>query len=740
MKQLSYLFIGAAAMMLASCSQEEIFIEKEDSVKAIFSVNVPDNFITRSVADGSTASQLYVAAYDAETSALQIFPEPGEIGVDGATVELNLVSGKSYTIIFFAASAQAMEEGVYVLNQTDGSLSVQYSNMTSEGNLADAYDCFYSKFNIGKVNGAITPQSITLSRPVAQVNWGTNDLADVVDTFGADGAYIQTKLVANLYTNMNLLNGDVSDNQEVTLPPFAIAQNEEYPTESGYAYLAYQYVLASSIPQNIDLKLLVSNAGNVALPQYQEATINLDQVSVQANYQTNVYGSLLKGQSTKTVDRDDWLGIQYLVWDGKTKTTPAIDTKAKTVTITTPEELAGFADYVNQGLFGNSLSGYTVTLENDMDMGGYEYPMIGEAYRNALKSVSGKTFQGVFDGQNHYIKNLKVTGTKKTIIFGQVTQAPSAAFLTGLEGNKAEFKNVNFVNVEIDGLTNSNEQAAVVGLVIGGATVSNVTVLSGKVFSDEGAAGIVGRILNSGNVDNCVNYADISITTQNAGGIVGVAYEAKSPGMNISDCTNYGTITGSNTVNTNKVIGGIVGLSAANVSKCVNNGQVGDNLVTQYVGGIVGYSNSCGSIKNCINNGNVKGNSMVAGILAFAGGIGYTLQEVIEISGNINNGALESNGQGGGILCQNSWTLNVFGNTNNAPYIQAKAQAAGIDSQALINANKPQGSNGYVNYGPGNINKTPIDKITGSQVNLNYIGTIMIDNVVYTNGNLPDGY
>ena len=737
MNKLNYFLLAATALSLASCSQDEInFPENNGDASLHFSVKLPSTFASRSVGDGTAATTLWVMAYTADGSFL--FTNEGDTQFDSdgsANVNLELAPNQSYKIVFFAGSQTALSgtSPVYSIDSDNGTLSVNYANMTSEGNLADAYDCFYYTYPVENATVGSFNSTIELTRPVAQINWGTDDLSntEVAAKFGTDGAYIQTRLTATPYTTLDFLTGEVGGNtEEIEFPAFAIPSDETYPAPNatGYSYVALEYLLApSSAEASMDFTLWISNAGdtNSSSPNVNSVFIDVQEVSVQANYQTNIYGSLITDQTTITVSKDDWAqGMKpELIWDGKTKTTPKINTTTKTVSITKASELAGLADIVNGGILrpGNNLADYTVTLENDFDMNGGEFPMIGSGTR-LTNNISGSAFQGIFDGQGHTISNMVIKGSSSAGLFG-ANGLVGVGFIANLNGANAQVKNITFENLQIS--APYNEQASVIGFLSNGASVSNVIVKSGSITAKEGAGGIVGRALGTGNIIGCENHASINVTDYSAGGIAGVAYETKSPGINITNCKNYGDITGAN-----DGIGGIVGLNAAYVTGCENYGSVGKDCTAKYCGGIVGYMNSSGSIVDCTNNGDIYATSMAAGILGFPGGITYDLTTVFEITGNTNNGSVTSSGQAAGITCQNSATIYLDNNTNNAPFIKASGNAAGIDCNALISGG-PNGNDngsyekGYVNYGT-NTNLTPMDNITGNKTSDSWIGTVWL--------------
>ena len=81
--------------------------------------------------------------------------------------------------------------------------------------------------------------------------------------------------------------------------------------------------------------------------------------------------------------------------------------------ISTAEELAGLAKLVN---LGNTFSGKTVVLKEDIDLENKEWTPIGKSLE--------KSFQGTFEGGWHTVSYLKVTRTNENVgLFGYVADA-----------------------------------------------------------------------------------------------------------------------------------------------------------------------------------------------------------------------------------------------------------------------------------------------------------------------------
>lgn len=731
-KMKKILLFAAAGLTLASCSQDDIKNSNVGGDALIsFELKLPDGYKTRDMGDGQAATALRVLVYDAENDTYELtYKGEGVFNEGGATVNLQLVSGKSYKFVFFATSSTALDEElpVYVLDGPNQTLTVNYANMTSDGNSADAYDCFYNTSSVTDVNAGATPVPVVLTRPVAQINWGANDVADVAETYGMEGEFIESRLTIKAYTTLNFFSGVVSgDEDNVMLPPFTIPTGSYPAGVSDVTYVANQYVLVPASNNNLNMELWISNAGdpdNTTGP-YDSVTISVESAPIEANYQTNIYGPLLTDPTDSgiVISKSEWaMGYNPDIhWDGEKSTTPELD--GKTYRIKKASDLKGLADMMNRG---NTLSGSTITLEDNFDMGGYEFPMMG-SFTDYKLFQTGTFFQGILDGQGHTISNINIKGSSST-----------AGFIACVSGSGAKIQNIIFDNITVNGT--STDQAGAIGYVKSGATVSNVTVKSGSIYSKEGAGGVVGRVSGTGTVTGCTNYADVTVGNQSGGGIAGAGYNTTTGGITISNCTNYGTVTCAGTGQNNQVIGGIVGVSGSNVIGCVNYGSVGNSPASiSTVGGIVGIQYSCGSIKNCQNYGEIQGSNYVGGILGWAGGNSYTLKEIIEISGNTNYGTLITNGSAAGIMTINRCTVNLSNNTNDAKLINANnGSAAGIVNGGYAAGNgTPTGGNGYINYLSGNVNLTPSDKIIGRTTNDNYLGTVWIDGAPYKDGAFP---
>lgn len=226
----------------------------------------------------------------------------------------------------------------------------------------------------------------------------------------------------------------------------------------------------------------------------------------------------------------------------------AVDDTNKTIIISSAEELALFANEVNNSGKANHYSGFTVKLAADINLNGKLWTPIGQ-------TGSGQ-FAGTFDGQNHtisnmYINNIDESGNCSTGLFGWLNNAT----VKNLTIDGSNVAGHHYVGVIAGYIETENS-------VIESCHVKNATVSCTAVNSDangDKCGGIVGYAGNTGtSVKNCT-VSDSTISAgRDAGQVVGAA---KS--VNVSSCsaTNVtvaanGTSTGANI--RNEVIGRVL--------------------------------------------------------------------------------------------------------------------------------------------------------------------------------------
>ena len=237
--------------------------------------------------------------------------------------------------------------------------------------------------------------------------------------------------------------------------------------------------------------------------------------------------------------------------------------KLTSYTVTTSKQLMDWAEEVRNG--NRSLD---CTLAADITLTEPWTP-VGTDYQNP--------YTGTFDGNNHTIRGLTVTGSNEY------------AGLFGYIGSGGTVKNVKLADVQIT----SDYQYAYVGGVAGNndGAIENCSV-SGRVRGYS-AGGVVGQQY-SGSITLCNSSATVQGTSQ-VGGVVGYT----NYGVTLTACYATGDVTAENNNTAGTFFaGGVVGSNGGNLTACYATGKVTGGTGSIYVGGVTG-SNDSGTLTAC---------------------------------------------------------------------------------------------------------------------------------------------
>ena len=223
------------------------------------------------------------------------------------------------------------------------------------------------------------------------------------------------------------------------------------------------------------------------------------------------------------------------------------------------------------------------TLTDDINLTGKEWTPIGD-YDNR--------YTGTFDGGNHTISGLTVTGSDEYAgLFGYI----------GKDGGTV--KNVVLENVQIT----SDYQYGYVGGVAGYSrgNIENCSV-SGSVSSRCTAGGVVGQQFG-GSITLCGSSATVKGTGE-VGGVAGKTDNSAT----LTACYATGNVTFERASTINTFAGGVVGLNGTGsiLTACYATGNVtgtGTGTGSCYVGGVTG-DNASGTLTACYHaTGTVSG-------------------------------------------------------------------------------------------------------------------------------------
>ena len=265
------------------------------------------------------------------------------------------------------------------------------------------------------------------------------------------------------------------------------------------------------------------------------------------------------------------------VWDGTVAEGFAggSGTEGDPYQIATAEQLAYFSQYVNNNYAYDEYFKLTndIVLNSSLDGKPLEWTPIGNG---------NNAFMGTFDGNNHTIEGVYVTGEKDYVgLFG--------------ESQQCVIKNLSVINSSVSGNINvggiigllkgsSITNCSYSGYVTGRAQVGGICGCAGSIkssvedcyfigeikavaidaFTPESIGGICGRLLSSGEIINCLSYGTINVNDENAT-CLGAICGSPEGNCNIVNCyynkdvcdvtDNYGTglesveMTGSNVLN-----------------------------------------------------------------------------------------------------------------------------------------------------------------------------------------------
>ncbi len=264
----------------------------------------------------------------------------------------------------------------------------------------------------------------------------------------------------------------------------------------------------------------------------------------------------------------------------------------ETIYINNAQELMALADKCSLDTFS---IGKTVQLTADIDLVNVDF-------------ISIPSFGGIFDGNGHTIKNIKLTNAGSNLgLFRYVEETGIVRNLNVTGTIKPEGTQKN-----IGGIVGSNK-----------GRITNCR-FTGTINAKDNIGGIAGINEPNGYISNCTVFG--TITGHNySGGIVGqnhgiIIQSTNESYVNTSDYDvsikldeiNLSRLNASGNIISYTDTGGIAGYSNGILQSCINNGKIGYQHVGYNVGGIAGRQS--GYISNCKNYGEIYGRKDVGGI------------------------------------------------------------------------------------------------------------------------------
>ena len=521
---LLFTMLAASTMMLATgCSSSDDTVATQESNLATVSFSVQADAVagTRAISDGSGADELIYRVFDKDGNSVGTLAKKTETGLTdlltGHKVTLYLAKGQTYKVAFWAQDANCT---AYTVDDNMG-VTVNYAGVNND----ETRDAFFKTVDV-TVTGDMSVD-VTLKRPFAQINVGCT--TDDWNAAQASNINVKTSAVTikDAATKLNVIDGTVSGNQDVTyaaanIPTETLKVDADGDgTKEEYKYLSMCYIL----PNETTTGAAKTTAGTTFTfhPQTgNDITLSdgLQAIPVQRNYRTNIVGKILSGEVSFNVKVDPIYDgdHNYQPWDGRTLTEPTTSADGKTYEVNTPAELAWVFNngYNPATYYGNNFK-KSVSVNKDLNMGGHALYRVWIAADNLE-----------LNGNGHTVSNFKLT-----------KEGSGVAYSYGLfRGDALEHgitvKNITFNNVGIDnnGESYGNGYAGVLfGDIQNGKTVnvSNVHVTNSHIKGIRSVGSLVGFVSDGStlNIDNCSSegntLTNYSVTNKSGyvGGLVG---------------------------------------------------------------------------------------------------------------------------------------------------------------------------------------------------------------------------
>lgn len=284
MKKALFSFAAIASMlMLGACSSEEPAVETAGAKSTVaVELQLPDGLQSR-YGEGTTATDLTYAVYEhGKKEALAVCTGGADATIGKATmsglkttITLQLTTGKEYDFVFFAAAPNS----IYSFDKADQTVTANYTGLKAN---EESLDAFFNTTTYKVVGNATI--SAKLYRPFAQLNILTDDVtASSAAGFAPQDTKVVVKDVAN---KLNLVTGAIEGETELTYDYNTLAAGKITIKGKDYDYLAMNYLLVNE-------KKTVEVGFGVKSTKNEERAITFNNVPVQRNFRTNIYGSLL---------------------------------------------------------------------------------------------------------------------------------------------------------------------------------------------------------------------------------------------------------------------------------------------------------------------------------------------------------------------------------------------------------------------------------------------------------------
>ena len=697
MKRCFYSMMAAMALLLLSACSSDDELSQGNGNEALVSFNVElsGGMQNKAISDGTTAKNLTVHVFDENGTYLSELDKTVELNEKKKSVSINLVKGKTYSFLFWASVNK--ENSPYSFGVDGKTITVDYNDAKANDESRDAF--------LGVVKNkaveASFEENVTLKRPFAQINFLTDDIADA----GKNGLTIDENThssitLSKVATTLNPFTNTVGGftEAEVIFGEAAIPALSETvtmgsaPDAKTYNYLgtAYFLVPAEGENPNAGKDQAMLNSATLKIKDINGEGLKVENVPVQWNYRTNIYGSLLtatgnfnvtivpdydgshnqevKTKQVTTVDQVDEAiqsgATEVIVTEAPKKdatitipkvfeqdneTAVSISIPATTAAITIEEDTQEVQSAPKEvTITAPTTSNLTINLPNStVTLNGESYTTVtATTADNTLIIPEGVKVENLTVNRGNVeiygdlaVKVAKGSGYKGTIIYFISTVEQLRALATEVNGGTTfsgmQIKLSNDIDLKSEEWTPiGRKDKAFQGTFDGcGYTISNLKIERGVNNSSSNAdMGLFG-FTSEGKVMNFTLYNAFVKAGIDVGAIAGTPYTSSYSNI---------TLAGDVKVEGYSYVGGMFGKNVykgmENLTVRVNEGsyvKAESETYRTYVGGVIGFMGEGNIIiSNVESNINVTGSTCDVGGITGIAHYGNTFENCI-CTGNV---------------------------------------------------------------------------------------------------------
>lgn len=697
MKRCFYSMMAAMALLLLSACSSDDELSQGNGNEALVSFNVElsGGMQNKAISDGTTAKNLTVHVFDENGTYLSELDKTVELNEKKKSVSINLVKGKTYSFLFWASVNK--ENSPYSFGVDGKTITVDYNDAKANDESRDAF--------LGVVKNkaveASFEENVTLKRPFAQINFLTDDIADA----GKNGLTIDENThssitLSKVATTLNPFTNTVGGftEAEVIFGEAAIPALSETvtmgsaPDAKTYNYLgtAYFLVPAEGENPNAGKDQAMLNSATLKIKDINGEGLKVENVPVQWNYRTNIYGSLLtatgnfnvtivpdydgshnqevKTKQVTTVDQVDEAiqsgATEVIVTEAPKKdatitipkvfeqdneTAVSISIPATTAAITIEEDTQEVQSAPKEvTITAPTTSNLTINLPNStVTLNGESYTTVtATTADNTLIIPEGVKVENLTVNRGNVeiygdlaVKVAKGSGYKGTIIYFISTVEQLRALATEVNGgttfSSMQIKLSNDIDLKSEEWTPiGRKDKAFQGTFDGcGYTISNLKIERGVNNSSSNAdMGLFG-FTSDGKVMNFTLYNAFVKAGIDVGAIAGTPYTSSYSNI---------TLAGDVKVEGYSYVGGMFGKNVykgmENLTVRVNEGsyvKAESETYRTYVGGVIGFMGEGNIIiSNVESNINVTGSTCDVGGITGIAHYGNTFENCI-CTGNV---------------------------------------------------------------------------------------------------------